>query len=236
MKSPVKEKARRLDQLLSSLGYGSRREVQGMISRGRVTVGEEVEVDWERKVQPSLVKVQGQALEGVDGLFVLFHKPLGYSCTHSTQEGASIYELLPARWLQRNPKITSIGRLDKDTSGVLLLTDRGDLVQKMTSPKSECDKIYEATFDQDLDPALIEVFASGELQLNGEKKPYLPAKLEILEPRKAQLTIHEGKYHQVRRMFASQGFPVQTLHRLKFGEFELDGLKPGEWRLLELAD
>ena len=118
-------KARRLDQTLASLGFGSRREVRGLISAGAVKVGDAVVKDEGRKVQAVDVTVNGEPLEAPDGLLAIFHKPTGYVCTHSDGEGPTIYELLPPRWLLRNPAVTSVGRLDKDTSGLLLITDRG---------------------------------------------------------------------------------------------------------------
>lgn len=166
----------------------------------------------------------------------MLHKPVGYVCTHSEDEGPTIYELLPARWSMRNPAVTSVGRLDKDTSGLLLITDRGDLVQKWTSPKSVVEKVYEAVVDRPLEGQLVELFASGTMKLRGEDKPCLPAKLEILEDRRAQLTITEGRYHQVRRMFACAGWHVEQLHRSRFGAYELGDLTEGEWLMLDLPD
>jgi 16S rRNA pseudouridine516 synthase len=223
---------RRLDQLLASLGHGSRREVRALIDDGRVTVGGAVAKKHDAKVRAGEVRVEGRELEAPDGLLAMLHKPVGYVCTHADGEGPTIYELLPARWLRRNPPVTSVGRLDKDTSGLLLITDRGDLVQKWTSPKADIEKVYEATVDKTLSPHLVEVFARGNLVLRGEDKPCLPAKLEIIGERRARLTITEGRYHQVRRMFASQGLHVEQLHRARFGEYALDALEPGGWRVL----
>jgi len=224
---------RRLDQLLSCLGYCSRREAEAVVKAGRVKVGEEFAKKADQRVDPHQVTLDGQPLEAPDGLLVLFHKPTGYVCTHSEGEGETIYEWLPPRWLARNPPVTSIGRLDKDTSGLLLITDQGQLVQRYTSPRAEIEKVYEVTVDRDLDPALIQTFASGTVMLRGEEKPCLPAKLEITGPRSASLTITEGRYHQVRRMFASQGWHVETLHRTTFGPYDLQGLAAGEWRRVD---
>ncbi len=222
---------RRLDQLLASLGYGSRREVRALVGAGRVTVKEEVATHHDTKVEARDVLFDGAPLEAPEGLLAILHKPVGYICTHADGEGLTIYDLLPARWLQRNPPVTSVGRLDKDTSGLLLVTDRGDLVQRWTSPKSDIEKVYEATVDKPLSSELVEVFSRGELMLRGEDKPCLPAKLEIIDELHARLTITEGRYHQVRRMFASQGWHVMQLHRGKFGEYELGNLAEGSWIL-----
>jgi 16S rRNA pseudouridine516 synthase len=162
----------------------------------------------------------------------MLHKPVGYACTHSTDEGPNIYELLPSHWPDRNPVVTSVGRLDKETSGLLLMTDIGGLVHRFTSPKAEVEKVYVAELDRELDPQLVEIFAKGDLMLRGEEKACLPAKLEIVSPKTARLTITEGRYHQVRRMFASQGWHVEKLHRERFGSHVLGDLPEGEWRML----
>lgn len=224
--------SRRLDQLLASLGYCSRRDVAALLKSGRVRQGEAVLTKPEHKVDPSTVTLDDEPLEAPDGLLAMLHKPAGYICSHNDGEGPTIYELLPPRWLRRNPVVTSVGRLDKDTSGLLLVTDIGSLVHRFTSPKAEVEKVYVAQVDRDLEPELVETFARGNLMLRGEDKPCLPARLEILSSRTARLTLTEGRYHQVRRMFASQGWHVETLHRERFGEHVLEGLPEGEWKLL----
>ncbi|MFM2176629.1 MAG: hypothetical protein RL015_727 [Verrucomicrobiota bacterium] len=225
---------RRLDQLLSSLGYCSRREAEKVVKEGRVCIAGVPATRADQRANPREVTLDGEPLEAPEGLLALLHKPTGFVCTHADGEGPTIYELLPAQWLSRNPPVTSVGRLDKDTSGVLLITDIGPLVQRYTSPRAEVDKVYEVTVDRDLDPRLIETFASGTVMLRGENKPCLPAKLEIKGTRTASLTISEGRYHQVRRMFASQGWHVEALHRSRFGEHQLGDLAAGEWRLIEV--
>jgi 16S rRNA pseudouridine516 synthase len=223
---------RRLDQLLSSLGYCSRREAEAVVKSGRVHLSGSPAQRADQRVHPHHVTLDGEPLEAPDGLLVLFHKPTGYVCTHADGEGPTIYELLPARWLARNPAVTSVGRLDKDTSGLLLITDQGQIVQRCTSPRAQIEKVYEVTVDHDLDSALIQTFASGSILLRGEEKPCLPALLQITTARTASLTLTEGRYHQVRRMFASQGWHVEALHRSKFGQHTLEGLASGEWRML----
>lgn len=226
----------RLDQLLSSLGYGSRKQVAEMVKAGRVRVHDKPVKKADLKVEPEEVTLDGEALEAPYGLLAMLHKPTGYVCTHSDGEGQTVYELLPPRWLARKPAITSIGRLDKDTSGLLLVTDLGPLVHQYTSPKAEVEKIYEVTVDKALDAGLVSTFASGTVMLRGEDKPCLPAQLEITGPLTARLTLMEGRYHQVRRMFASQGWHVEKLHRSRFGAYVLEDLAPGQWRLLDLPE
>ena len=228
--------ARRLDQLLSNLGYCSRREVRDWLKAGRIAVAGKTADDPGVKPAPAAVRVDGEPLDHPDGLLLLLNKPLGLTCSHDPAEGPLIYDLLPPRWRARNPVVTSIGRLDKETSGLLLLTDHTELVHRLTSPKHKVPKIYRATTDRDLPPGLAERFAAGTLQLDGEKEPCAPATLRLLGPREAELTLVEGKYHQVRRMFAATGATVLTLHRTTFGGLTLGDLAPGKYRELAVAE
>ena len=225
---------RRLDQLLSSLGYCSRREARAWVAAGRLTVRGEVADDFGAKAEPADVRVDGEPPDHPEGILLMLHKPVGLVCSHDGREGPDIYSLLPARWRQRNPPVTSIGRLDKETSGLLLLTDLSPLVHRLTSPKHKVPKVYRATLDRDLAPGLEAVFASGTLQLDGEDTPCAPAALKVISPREAELTLTEGRYHQVRRMFAATGSTVLTLHRPRFGPLELGELPAGQWRELPL--
>ena len=221
---------RRLDQILASLGYGSRREVRTLLAAGRVTVGGEPVDDPGQKALPAAVRLDGAPLEFPDGLFVLFHKPAGCVCSHDTREGRRIYDLLPPRWLARNPAATTVGRLDRDTTGLLLVTDDTALVHRLTSPKHHVDKVYEATLDRAPDPNLIEEFARGTILLADEEKPCAPAQLELRGGAEVELTLTEGRFHQVKRMFAHFGYEVQRLHRSRFGAYTLGDLAPGQWR------
>lgn len=225
---------RRLDQWLSNLGYCSRREARAWIDAGRVTLHGAHADDGAQKAPAAAVQVDGEPLDHPDGLLLLLHKPVGLVCSHDEREGPNVYSLLPERWRGRNPPVTSIGRLDKDTSGLLLLTDLSPLVHRLTSPKHKVPKLYRATVDRDLAPGLVDEFASGALLLAGEDKPCAPAGLRLLGPREAELTLTEGRYHQVRRMFSARGAEVLTLHRARFGSLELGELAPGAWRELPL--
>lgn len=225
---------RRLDQLLASLGYCSRREARDWVASGAVTVRGKEADDVSAKVNPSEVLIDGAPPDHPDGLLLLLHKPLGLVCSHDAREGPNVYSLLPERWRRRNPGITSVGRLDKDTSGLLLLTDQSPLVHRLTSPKHKVPKIYRAIVDRDLTPELIPLFAAGTLVLDGEEVPCAPAELKIVSAREAELTLTEGKYHQVRRMFAACGTSVLTLHRERFGDLALGDLAAGAWRELPL--
>lgn len=223
--------ALRLDQLLSRFGYCSRREASGWIQSGAVTDLSGVPLgDPAKRVDPRQVLVEGKPVEFPDGLLIAFHKPAGCACSHNPAEAPLLYDLLPPRWLKRNPAPETIGRLDRDTTGLILLTDDGQLLHRLTSPKHDVEKTYEVTVSEPLPPGLGELFASGALVLRGETKPCLPARLEVTGTHTARLRLREGKYHQVRRMFASQGCPVTALHRSRIGNLKLGDLAPGAWR------
>lgn len=221
---------RRVDQILSSLGYCSRKEAQVWCNEGRLRIGDELVEDSALKVEPSKLLLDDQPLEFPDGLTVLFHKPVGLVCTHDSREGQRIYDVLPQRWQLRLQKVTSVGRLDKETSGLLIITDDGPLVQRMTSPKSRVEKVYEATIDGTVTDEVIASFAKGvELREFGETVTTEPAQLRVLPNGAAEVTVHEGRYHQVRRMFAAHGLHVTALHRTRFGQWSLGDLKEGQW-------
>ena len=222
----------RLDALLSRFGYCSRSEARAWVKAGRVRVGAALAKSTSDKAAPGNVLVDGEPVEHPDGILALLHKPAGCVCSHDSDEGPTIYDLLPPRWLARNPAVTTIGRLDKDVTGALLVTDMGELVHRWTSPKHKVAKIYEVTVAGDLPADIAEIFAGGKLMLDNEDKPCLPARIEVLSPREARLEIIEGRYHQVKRMFASQGCPVVRLHRSRFGDFTADDLAPGQWRIV----
>lgn len=223
---------RRLDQLLANLGYCSRREASGWIKAGRVTVNGESVRDPAQKAPAADVRVDGEPLDHPGGLLLLLHKPLGLVCSHDDREGPTIYSLLPPRWVRRNPPLTSVGRLDKETSGLLLLTDQAELVHRLTSPKHKVPKTYRATLDADPSADLETLFASGTLMLDGEDRPCAPAELRRRGGREVEVILTEGRYHQVRRMFAACARTVLALHRIQFGTLALGDLAPGQWREL----
>jgi 16S rRNA pseudouridine516 synthase len=231
----------RLDRLLANLGYGSRKQVQQLAKAGEVTLdGAEVtDTDQHIKIVPDLparLHVQGKPLDPPPGMVLIMHKPLGVTCSHK-EAGPLVYDLLPLRWRRREPALSTIGRLDKDTSGLLLFTDDGDLLHRVISPKNHVAKQYVATLDRPLTGDEGGLFASGTLLLENEEKPLLPAELEVLSPTSARLTVHEGRYHQVRRMFAAVGNHVLALHRDRMGGLVLpDDLAPGAFRVLGASD
>ena len=225
---------RRLDQMLSHYGYCSRSEARHWIHQGRVVVNGVPARAADDKAVAASVLVDGAPIECPDGLLAVLHKPLGHVCSRDSREGPSVYDLLPERWNRRNPPVTTVGRLDKDATGVLLITDVGSLVQRLTSPRHHVVKVYEATLSGPAEPAWRDVFASGTYTLPGERDPCLPARLELVGDCEIRLELTEGRFHQVKRMFACLGREVVRLHRSRFGEIGLDGLEPGQWRLVPL--
>ncbi len=223
---------KRIDAHLSSLGYCTRSEAKKFLRIYELYVKEIRVFDPSIKAYHNDIKVNNEALDP-ETITILLNKPSGFICSHN-DAGSLIYALIPQRWNRRNPKISTIGRLDVDTTGAIILTDNGALNHKLSSPKSDVSKIYEATLAVPLKGDEKEIFASGEVMLNGEKKPLLPAKLEILSPTHVRLEICEGKYHQVKRMFAAVGNRVLSLHRVSFAEFSVEDLKEGEYKFIEL--
>lgn len=234
-------KSLRLDRLLANMGYGSRREIQLLGRQGRITIDGAPVADVEArvKVTPDLGRrmvVDGEPLDPPPGMTLLLHKPLGVTCSHK-EAGPLVYGLLPARWRRRDPALSTIGRLDKETSGLLLLTDDGALLHRVISPKSHVEKRYRVTLDRPLRGDEAAIFAAGTLMLDGETTPLLPAAMEALSERAAHVTLTEGRYHQVRRMFAAVGNHVVALHRDRMGGLALPGdLPPGAFVLLTDAD
>ncbi len=220
---------RRLDQILASLGYGSRSEVRPWIEAGRVTVKGAPKKDAGTRADPGDVRLDGEPLDHPGDLLLMLNKPAGRVCSHDSAEGPSVYGLLPSRWQRRNPSVTSVGRLDKDTTGLLLLTDISGLVHRLTSPKHKVPKVYRARLDRDLPRGIEAVFSSGQLVLPDEETPCAPAMLERVGDREARVTLTEGRYHQVKRMFGSQGCTVVALHRTAFGSLDLGDLPEGKW-------
>ena len=219
---------------IANLGYGSRREVQWMFREGRITdaAGEVLYAD--DPLDHDNVRVDGEPLDPPAGQLLMLHKPVGTTCS-TKDPGRIVYDLLPPRYRLRSPAMSTVGRLDRETSGLLLLTDDGQLLHRIISPKSRLPKVYLATLADDLRGDEAATFASGTLMLDNEKTPLLPAELEVLDARRARLTLHEGRYHQVRRMFAAVGNHVVALHRERVGGLSLGDLPEGEWRSLDAS-
>lgn len=228
----------RLDRLLANLGYGSRREMQELARLGRIGLDGKAVRDIDDRVPltaalAARLTIDGAAIDPLPGLVLMLNKPLGVTCSHK-EAGPLVYSLLPERWRRREPAISTVGRLDKETSGLLLLTDDGAFLHQVISPRRHIPKRYLATLDGALRGDEAAIFASGTLMLDTEDKPLLPAVLETISPHEAAVTITEGRYHQVRRMFAAVGNHVAALHRASVGGLTLPpDLKPGRFVVLD---
>lgn len=217
----------RLDRLLANLGYGSRREVAAIVKAGRVRLDDVPLQRADARIELSdatRLIVGRHPIDPLPGLVAMMNKPVGVTCSHK-ESGPLVYDLLPERWRRRDPPLSSVGRLDKETSGLLLLTDDGTLLHRIISPKSEIRKTYRARLARPLRGDEAAAFASGTMMLEGEEKPLLPAVLDVVDARTARVTLSEGRYHQVRRMFAAVGNHVEALHRVSIGGLVL----PEDW-------
>ena len=220
---------------LANLGYGSRKDVQWMFREGRITDAEGEVLYADDPVDHDNIRIDGEPLDLPPGLFLMLNKPVGYTCSMK-DPGRIVYDLLPPRFHLRSPPLSTVGRLDRETSGLLLFTDDGQLLHRIISPKSKLPKVYLAALADDLRGDEATIFASGTLMLDNETTPLLPAELEVIDARLARLTLHEGRYHQVRRMFAAVGNHVEALHRERIGGLGLDDLPEGQWRALGEED
>jgi 16S rRNA pseudouridine516 synthase len=219
----------KLVKLIANLGYGSRKDIAQLFRQGLITdaAGDVLYAD--DQVAHADILIDGEPLDPPHPLTLLLHKPVGVTCSMK-DPGRIVYDLLPARYRLRSPQLSTVGRLDRDTSGLLLLTDDGALLHRIVSPKSKLEKIYDVSLSHDLRGDEAALFASGTLLLESEKTPLAPAPMLVLEPRHARLTLVEGRYHQVRRMFAAVGNHVTALHRSRIGGLALDDLAPEAWR------
>ncbi|WP_237704236.1 pseudouridine synthase [Idiomarina sp. A28L] len=207
----------------------SRKEATRTLHRGEVTVAGEVEKKGANHVpEGAEVRFNGVHLQLLGPTYLMFHKPVGCICANDDPHHMTVFSYLD---LPNPDKFHTVGRLDLDTSGLLLITNDGKWTHRITSPKHGCKKVYRAVVADPLEEKNIESFKRG-LKLHDEPKLTEPAELEIISEREALVTVSEGRYHQVRRMFAAIGNKVETLHREQIGELALGDLKSGEFREL----
>lgn len=227
----------RLVKMLANLGYGSRSEVERYLRMGWFTKRNGEALGAKDVCGYGDVLYRGEELDPQGPLTILLNKPEGYICSREEEEGDTVYDLLPPRFEARNPGLNPVGRLDKDTRGLLLLTDDGPLLHRLSHPKAKLEKVYHVILDRPLEGNEREIFASGELVLRSDGRPLLPAEMEVLGEKEARVTLHEGRYHQVRRMFAALGNHVVGLQRVAIGGLVLpEDLEEGEWRVMTAED
>ncbi len=225
-----------LERLLQHHGFGTRKGCRAMIRQERVAVNGQCCDDPFAEIDTNglVFSVDGVDWPYAEFACLMLNKPAGYECSRKPQHHPSVLELLPLPLRERG--VQPIGRLDEDTTGLLLITDDGQLNHQLSSGKRKVPKVYLATTKHPLDPAQIDTLLTGVL-LNDEPEPIAAAGAEMLGEHLLRLTVTEGKYHQVKRMVAAAGNRVETLHREGIGELTLpDDLKPGEWRWLSTVD
>ena len=225
----------RLDKLLAGTGKWSRREVKALVRQGLVRVDGRLAASAEDKLDPAttVVTVAGETISLCRFTYVMLHKPAGVLTATEDRKQPTVLDLLPPEL--RRIGLAPVGRLDKDTEGLLLLTNDGELAHRLLSPKYHVDKRYLARVDGELSAADAEAFARG--MTLGDGLECLPAGLEVLPDRVCVVTLREGKFHQVKRMLAARGAPVLYLKRLSMGPLTLDdSLAAGAYRLLRAEE
>ena len=225
----------RLDKLLAGTGKWSRREVKALVRQGLVRVDGRLAASAEDKLDPAaaVVTVAGETISLCRFTYVMLHKPAGVLTATEDRKQPTVLDLLPPEL--RRIGLAPVGRLDKDTEGLLLLTNDGELAHRLLSPKYHVDKRYLARVDGELSATDAEAFACG--MTLGDGLECLPAGLEVLPDRVCIVTLREGKFHQVKRMLAARGAPVLYLKRLSMGPLTLDdSLAAGAYRLLRAEE
>ncbi len=235
-------------ELLFTQGFGTRRICQGLIQQGRVQIC--IQGQWSALQDPdqSVLPVSGMSFRVMgtdwvyqDKAYIVLHKPAGTECSQKPGRWPSVYSLLPAPLRQRPTAgavlgVQAVGRLDQDTTGLLLLSDDGAFIHRMASPKHHVPKVYQVRTAQALNPAVIDELLKG-VHLHQEPKPVRASAAILTGPHTLDLTLTEGKYHQVKRMLAAVGHEVVQLHRCRMGHLDLPtDLAPGQWRWLTPAE
>jgi 16S rRNA pseudouridine516 synthase len=231
-----------LQQILFSQGFGTRRVCAGLVEQGYVWVDGVACEDAGADFEPAGLRfaVQGRDWEYHEKAYVLLHKPAGYECSAKPSTWPSVYTLLPAPLRQRPQKqamtgVQAVGRLDQDTTGMLLLSDDGVFIHRMSSPRHHVPKVYEVEAKHAVTQAMVDRLLAGVV-LDDDPAPVRAAACESVGETGLRLTLTEGKYHQVKRMVAAVGNRVEKLHRSRIGGLDLGGLASGQWRWLSQDD
>lgn len=226
----------KLFRALQAQGFGSRKACRLRARAGTVAVNGVVCTDPDAEVDPGSLElsVDGERWPYRERAYVALHKPAGYECSHQPSHHPGVFALLPAPLVQRG--VQCVGRLDQDTTGLLLLSDDGQFIHRMISPKKGVPKVYRARCAEPVTPAMLAALLNG-VQLHDEPAPVTALACEAVDDRTLKLTLAEGKYHQVKRMIAAAGNSVVALHRVSIGAYALPAdLAPGNWRWLESED
>lgn len=225
-----------LERILQSQGFGSRKVCRALIRAGRISLDGTVCEDPFAEVATENLdfSVDGTTWRYREKAYLMLHKPAGYECSRASKHHPSIFELLPEPLIHRD--VQTVGRLDEDTTGLLLLSDDGQFIHKMISPKHKVPKVYEVTAKHPVDDDQIAALRAG-VQLHDEPAPIAATACVRVSEHVIHLTLVQGKYHQVKRMLAAAGNRVEALKRIAIGGLTLsEGLEPGAWRWLEADD
>lgn len=225
-----------LEKLLAQLGLGSRKECRALVLGGCVVVsGETIDDPYaELAPVPKVITVDGEEVDTRVKLYVMLNKPEGVECSHRPQHHESVFSLLPARWVSMG--LHCVGRLDVDTTGLLLLSNQGDFIHHVESPRKGLGKVYHAMLADPLTASARAALLEG-VELRSEKGLFKALALEDVDDGRVAITVGEGVYHQVKRMFAAVGNKVVHLHRVAIGSVTLDSqLEPGAWRYLSVDE
>jgi 16S rRNA pseudouridine516 synthase len=222
----------RLDKFLSNAGVGTRSEVKLLIKKGWVTVNDALvkSSDFSVKENNDIVKVEDQVVTYKAFVYLVLNKPEGYLSATTDPKEKTVMDLIDDH---RHRDLHIVGRLDKYTTGIILITDDGTFTHQLTAPKYHVEKQYEVIVDRVLNESLVEAFKKG---IKIDDYVTLPAQLTLHGDFTASLIIHEGKFHQVKRMFEAFGCKVTSLHRSRFGSLTLDNLEPGSYRELTISE
>ncbi|MFW1772215.1 pseudouridine synthase [Acinetobacter seifertii] len=217
-----------LEKILQSQGFGSRKYCQQLIKNGSVSIDGEVASDLKKQFSPENFEfsVFGQNYLYREKIYIALKKPQGFECSHNPQHHQSVFSLLPETMIQRG--VQAIGRLDQDTTGLLLLTDDGKYLQALTHPRKHVPKVYYVTTYDPVTPEQIEMLTQG-VNLHQEKGIFAATDVALLGTHQLTMTIHQGVYHQVKRMIAAVGNKVVKLHRYQIGQLVLPEIEEGDW-------
>lgn len=220
----------RLDKFICHNTDISRSEVKKIMHKGLVTVNKTIQKNPGTILKENdLVELKGQQVSAIPTRYIMLNKPEGYVCTSVDDDARSVFNLITC---PKRDALHTAGRLDADTTGLVLITDDGQWSHRITAPRSKCVKTYVVQLDREITPDMVQSLEQGVV-LNDSPEPTRPAKINIISTHNIELTICEGRYHQVRRMLAAVGNHVTGLHRQQIGNISLDTtLNPGEWRYL----
>lgn len=218
-----------LEKMLQSQGFGSRKECQLLIKKGYVRIDGEVFDNPKQQLQVEHLKFEvfNERYDYREKVYIALNKPQGFECSHQPQHHQSVFSLLPEVLIQRN--VQCVGRLDQDTTGLLLLTDDGQFLQALTHPRKHVAKVYRVITTDPIQPEQLTLLETG-VELRNEKGIYKATEVVQIAENQLQMTIHQGLYHQVKRMLAAVGNKVEHLHRQQVGQLSLpEDLGEGEW-------